>query len=275
MLKYIIIILFISITLICYCVDENKIYINNQVDFMFEYSSSLILKETQSEKYLSEIEIKSNTVIIYYKLIDKIPNDIGLSFGLDQNSSKNEYKDLKKGILGETGDFNLNLNLHKFYNKDIYYKTYDVFSRYDLADVRFERVMIFYYNNFKIIIHYIGDRNILVYSLLEHFLINKLDYKSMDNFINKITNSEKNSIFSVYQKNKDKYYFQIQNKDSFGKYIDCISVFNKYNFQPEFDEITWINIEDFSSKIKGKQMNNTFNNWYIMFDKIISSSKVN
>jgi len=111
--------------------------------------------------------------------------DLTLSINITdlENSSENFYPDretafkdralLSEGIFGEEADFAFEPSKKVFKAGDTYVKEYIVFGRFEVCDVTFERIAVFYNNGFRVEINLKGKQDKITGSINKYFIVDE------------------------------------------------------------------------------------------------------
>ena len=210
------IIFYLLIIIINSCSQGNlnyKLYKNKDAKFSFKYSSK---KFTIYESYDN---IKSNgkfNIVIQIDPISKLYDHA--PYGFDKETALLEMKSLEKGKVGSGIDVAQDIELVKIGN--IYGEIITVLSRHSIEDISFERRLLFFNNNYRIILTVYGNDKKIIDSMPNFFSydkesksyswIDKSGSDSVTDFFNSIKKVDKgnpvviwfNSIYDIIEKIK-------------------------------------------------------------------------
>jgi len=142
-------------------------------------------------KYPSNIVLGDNLSITSTK-IDQLEDELPLQYG--KQIALIDRQALNQGKYGENIDFALEQSKKVIKIDNKYAKSFMVLARYEVCDVVFERKLIFYNNNYQVIISLVGDRGKIISSMPEYFTIDKVNCGEM-----KIWDFDNQAIDNFYQ----------------------------------------------------------------------------
>jgi hypothetical protein len=143
-----------------------KIYKNEKANFYFSYMPDKFIISNSYD------ETKSNdkfNIVIEIDEISKIENDV--PFGYDRKTSILEKENLENGKKGKGIDVNKDVELVKFEN--IYGEINTILSRDSIEDITFERKLLFFNNNYRVIITVYGNVYKIINAMPSYFNYNK------------------------------------------------------------------------------------------------------
>jgi len=165
-------------------------YTDTEVGFSLKYSPDI---KFNIKKPPTEL-----TLYITAEKIDSLQDEAPLGYG--RLNALEDIQALEKGEYGVDVDFDSNKKVAKIDNK--YAKDFVVFTRFEVCDVTFERKLVFYNNNYRVILTLRGPKNQIIESLPEYFKYDELncgnskiwDFDKQDDFYNDLIEKKSSTV---------------------------------------------------------------------------------
>jgi len=141
--------------------EESKIversylrYYNHEADFYLEYPADTVVFTTNPYE-----KIPADKLLLYVKT-EKIDDaDSKKTLGYDSETAIKDEKELAEGDFGEEIDMPFEPSKKVIKIGNIFAKEFIVFSRFDVCDVVFERILIFYNKGYRITIGVCAEKD--------------------------------------------------------------------------------------------------------------------
>jgi len=139
-------------------VEENYLrYYNHEADFYLEYPSDTVVFTTNPYE-----KIPAGKLLLYVKT-EKIDDaDSKKTLGYDSETAIKDEKELAEGDFGEEIDMPFEPSKKVIKIGNIFAKEFIVFSRFDVCDVVFERILIFYNKGYRITIGVCAEKDEII-----------------------------------------------------------------------------------------------------------------
>lgn len=163
-----------------------KKYEDKKIGFSFVYPESVTLVDTATNTSRGlRLRVEKNK-------IDELDGTIGY----DKKTALLDQEALKAGEYGEELDWPIQSSKNFLAVNGINAKEFTVLGRFEVCDVTFERKLIFYLNNYQVILTLYGDKESIISSMPEYFTLD-----------------EKNCGKNMIWKGQDSFYKALETKD--------------------------------------------------------------
>ncbi|MCL4377751.1 MAG: DUF3298 and DUF4163 domain-containing protein [Actinobacteria bacterium] len=152
---------------------NGALFFDNDLGFNLSYPGKNIVFSTTPW-----MAADKNAMLLSIKKI-KIEDIKEQTRGYDKETALKDQSELAKGEFGESIDFPFELSKKVIKIGETYAKDFLVLGRYDACDVTFERIIIFYKNDFQVTINVKGLTDKIKDSIPEYF---KIDNENCGNF---------------------------------------------------------------------------------------------
>jgi hypothetical protein len=143
-----------------------KIYRDDKAGFMLQYPPTVKLDQQD----LGDKDNEEDILSISVESIDSIPEDLPL--GMGRASALADKAALEKGVAQTVGDFAASdalVRIGNMYNA----RMTSILSRFEICSVIFSRKIVFYPNNFRVMISLSGSEKTIIPSMPEFFTVDK------------------------------------------------------------------------------------------------------
>lgn len=140
-----------------------NIYVDEKAKFSIKYPVNIALDKSFATSLSLSIRV------------EKVDSLINETMHYDKETALNDEKELAKGNYGRGADFSLPIS-RKVRNLEIVNgQEFMVLSRFEVCDVTFERKLIFYRNDYRVLITLHGDRDNIVVDNPKYFKIDQVN----------------------------------------------------------------------------------------------------
>ncbi len=153
--------------------ENNLMFYNDEADFAFIYPGGNLMLSSYPDWTGDYGDLSLNVSI----------NAIEMLKGSMEKNALDEREALKNGNFGPDSDFPFEPSRRVIKLGDVFVKEFVVFGRYDICNIAFDRIAVFYNNDYQVRIKLSADRGKIMESMGQYFIydeINCLEEKIWD-----------------------------------------------------------------------------------------------
>ncbi len=217
--------------------DLWPVYENQKTGLFLNYPSNVTLKKEDEKQVGDELSLRIEVIEI---------DEIEDLMGYDKESSLQNMESLKNGEYGKEVDFSLEASREIRNLGDVNAQDFVVLGRFEVCDVTFERKLMFFRNDQRIIFTVKGDKDSIIESMPEYFEKNEencgdeliWDFEKQDQFYLDLVSGKGSDIAQEWF-------------NSFEKVVDSIRFEDKQTIDTKsLLQGKWLSVDDDKSVIE-------------------------
>jgi len=145
--------------------ENNLMFCNNEVNFAFIYPGENLTLSSYPAWSGDHGDLSLNISI----------NSVEMLKGSMKKNALDEREALKNGNFGPDSDFSFEPSRRVINISNVFVKEFLVFGRYDICDITFDRIAVFYNNDYQVQIKLSADREKIIESMGQYFTYDELN----------------------------------------------------------------------------------------------------